>query len=138
MTGSRLFCSQRKSMPATEWETKRATSWRTLLVFLGTAACVVSLVQRATASGDAPQWMHALVGATLPSYDEKTNAVVLYSRPTLRFCPRTELGSMFAAFTGSCDRKDEILARWVSTLVRAKKSQVFMAGAFQPRARITR
>jgi len=66
-------------MPATEWETKRATSWRTLLVFLGTAACVVSLVQRATASGDAPQWMHALVGATLPSYDEKTNAVVLYS-----------------------------------------------------------
>jgi hypothetical protein len=31
------------------------------------------------AAGDAPQWMHALVGATLPSYDEKTNAVLLYS-----------------------------------------------------------
>ena len=35
-------------------------------------------VPRAAAS-DAPQWMHALVGVTLPSYDEKTDAVLLYS-----------------------------------------------------------
>src|ERR1700684_3954566 len=31
------------------------------------------------ASGDAPQWMHALVNAPLPAYDEKTDAVLLYS-----------------------------------------------------------
>jgi hypothetical protein len=37
------------------------------------------MVPRAAASGDAPQWMHALVGVTLPSYDEKTDAVLLYS-----------------------------------------------------------
>jgi len=43
------------------------------------AVCAVALVPRALASGDAPQWMHALVGATLPPYDEKTDAVVLYS-----------------------------------------------------------
>jgi hypothetical protein len=30
-------------------------------------------------AGDAPQWMHALVNAPLPSHDEKTNAVLLYS-----------------------------------------------------------
>jgi Domain of Unknown Function with PDB structure (DUF3857)/Transglutaminase-like superfamily len=34
---------------------------------------------RAAASGDAPQWMHALVNAPVPAYDEKTDAVLLYS-----------------------------------------------------------
>jgi hypothetical protein len=38
---------------------------------------------RATASGDAPQWMHSLVGVTVPSYDEKTDAVLLYSETNL-------------------------------------------------------
>jgi Domain of Unknown Function with PDB structure (DUF3857)/Transglutaminase-like superfamily len=37
------------------------------------------IVPRAAASGDAPQWMHALAGTTLPAYDEKTDAVLLYS-----------------------------------------------------------
>jgi len=41
------------------------------------AAC--ALVPRAAASSDAPQWMHALTGISLPSYDEKTDAVLLYS-----------------------------------------------------------
>jgi hypothetical protein len=36
-------------------------------------------VPQAAASGDAPQWMHALVGVPLPAYDEKTDAVLLYS-----------------------------------------------------------
>ena len=31
------------------------------------------------AAGDAPQWMHAVVNAPLPTYDEKTDAVLLYS-----------------------------------------------------------
>jgi len=31
------------------------------------------------AAGDAPPWMHGLVGVPLPSYDEKTDAVLLYS-----------------------------------------------------------
>lgn len=30
-------------------------------------------------AGDAPQWMHAQAQATLPTYDEKTDAVLLYS-----------------------------------------------------------
>lgn len=41
--------------------------------------CVLACVSPAAASADAPQWMHALVGVPLPSYDEKTDAVLLYS-----------------------------------------------------------
>jgi|HubBroStandDraft_1064217.scaffolds.fasta_scaffold00538_14 hypothetical protein len=77
--GSRLFCSQGKSMPVT----RRATNWRRLLVFLCVAVCVMTCAPRATASGDAPQWMHSLVGVTVPSYDEKTDAVLLYSETNL-------------------------------------------------------
>ncbi|HTS34893.1 MAG TPA: DUF3857 and transglutaminase domain-containing protein [Candidatus Solibacter sp.] len=40
------------------------------------AAC---LVGTSPAAADAPQWMHAQVNASLPSYDEKTDAVLLYS-----------------------------------------------------------
>jgi len=35
------------------------------------------------AGGDAPQWMHALVSAPLPSYDQKTDAVLLYSETSV-------------------------------------------------------
>jgi hypothetical protein len=69
--GSRLFCSPEKSM--------RVTNRRAQLGFFGVAIWVLAMVPRAAASSDAPQWMHALVGVTLPSYDEKTDAVLLYS-----------------------------------------------------------
>jgi hypothetical protein len=42
-------------------------------------AFTLAWTPRAAAGGDAPQWMHALVNAPLPSYDEKTDAVLLYS-----------------------------------------------------------
>ncbi|MGC1220327.1 MAG: DUF3857 and transglutaminase domain-containing protein [Candidatus Sulfotelmatobacter sp.] len=42
-------------------------------------ACIVIWAPQAAAGGDAPPWMHALVNAPLPSYDEKTDAVLLYS-----------------------------------------------------------
>jgi len=73
--GSRLSCSQGKSMRVT----KRVINRRTLAVFFWVAVWGVAIVPRAAAGGDAPQWMHALVGVTLPSYDEKTDAVLLYS-----------------------------------------------------------
>jgi hypothetical protein len=59
--------------------TERVTKRQALAFVLGVAAYVGSNVPRAAASGDAPQWMHALVGVTSPSYDEKTDAVLLYS-----------------------------------------------------------
>ena len=59
--------------------TEPATGRRVLLVCVWITLCVAAIVPRAAASGDAPPWMHALVGITLPSYDEKTDAVLLYS-----------------------------------------------------------
>ena len=76
--GSRSFCSQGKSMPAIKFGVNRFTGWRIASV-LCIALWMLSDVPQATASGDAPQWMHALVGVTLPAYDEKTDAVLLYS-----------------------------------------------------------
>ncbi len=52
---------------------------RLLLTFLLLAGAGIGGVPAAEASGDAPAWMHALIGAPLPSYNEKTEAVLLYS-----------------------------------------------------------
>jgi predicted transglutaminase-like cysteine proteinase len=67
---SKLSCNRGKFM--------RAINWRALLFSLWTAVWAVTAVPRA-AAGDAPQWMHALAGVQLPSFDEKTDAVLLYS-----------------------------------------------------------
>ena len=56
--------------------TRRVTS-RRLALMLWVAGWVLTGIPRAAA--DAPQWMHALAGVTLPSTDEKTDAVLLYS-----------------------------------------------------------
>jgi len=61
----------------------RVTERRELLCFFWIAICVVVMAPRAAASSDAPQWMHALAGVPLPSYDEKTDAVLLYSETNL-------------------------------------------------------
>lgn len=58
----------------------QATSRRTgLFTIFVAAACTVAFVPRAAAGGDAPAWMHAVAKAPLPAYDEKTDAVLLYS-----------------------------------------------------------
>ena len=76
--GYRLFCSRGKSMRVTNLVTSLVTSRRMRQVFFWVAVSFVTTEPRAAAS-EAPQWMRALVGATLPSYDEKTDAVLLYS-----------------------------------------------------------
>ena len=73
---SRLCCSPEKSMRATEFAMKLR---RARLLMFCAAVCVVAMLPRASAGSDAPQWMRTLVGVTLPSYDEKTDAVLLYS-----------------------------------------------------------
>ena len=57
----------------------RATKQRARLLVGSILACILASAPGAVASGDAPPWMHALVNAPLPSYDEKTDAVLLYS-----------------------------------------------------------
>jgi hypothetical protein len=68
---SRLYCSPEP--PA------RAISWRLGLGVLWAVGCILSCAPHALAGGEAPPWMHALVNVPLPAYDEKTDAVLLYS-----------------------------------------------------------
>jgi hypothetical protein len=42
-------------------------------------AVLAAFPLQAAAGNDAPPWMHSLTTATVPSYDEKTDAVLLYS-----------------------------------------------------------
>ncbi|MGA7849504.1 MAG: DUF3857 and transglutaminase domain-containing protein [Terriglobales bacterium] len=58
--------------------TKRVTGQPALLAFFWVAVWGMANVPLA-AAGDAPQWMHKLAGVALPSYNEKTDAVLLYS-----------------------------------------------------------
>ncbi|MGA8431341.1 MAG: DUF3857 and transglutaminase domain-containing protein [Candidatus Sulfotelmatobacter sp.] len=56
-----------------------ATSLRIFALAVSIAGCALICVPRASAAGDAPAWMHNAVAASLPAYDEKTDAVLLYS-----------------------------------------------------------
>ena len=55
----------------------RATSRQGLLLLFW--AALLGACAPPALAGDAPQWMHVLVNAPLPTYDEKTDAVLLYS-----------------------------------------------------------
>jgi Domain of Unknown Function with PDB structure (DUF3857)/Transglutaminase-like superfamily len=57
----------------------RATSRLPGLFLVWLVPCILLCVPNAFAGGDAPPWLHALVSAPLPTYDEKTDAVLLYS-----------------------------------------------------------
>jgi Domain of Unknown Function with PDB structure (DUF3857)/Transglutaminase-like superfamily len=67
---NRLFCKSERRTQATDRRFLLA-----LAIVVGAFACA----PHAVAAGDAPQWMHALVGVPLSPYDEKTDAVLLYS-----------------------------------------------------------
>jgi hypothetical protein len=71
----KLFCNPQPQLPVTNRRMARAV-FRLAIVAL---ACAPP----AFAGGDAPQWMHALVNVPLPAYDDKTDAVELYSETTV-------------------------------------------------------
>ncbi len=60
-----------------------AISWRIFLLAVWIAGCALIYVPRAAAGGDAPAWMHSAPAAPLPVYDEKTDAVLLYSETSV-------------------------------------------------------
>ena len=68
---NKSYCNPGRRPQATKTRSVRLAGW--------IAAALFVCVPNAMAGGDAPQWMHALVNAPLPSYDEKTDAVLLYS-----------------------------------------------------------
>src|ERR1700737_2927556 len=61
------------------WQRKPLTKLRIAgLWFAMLCACALAWPAR-SAAGDAPAWMHALVTASVPAHDEKTDAVEMYS-----------------------------------------------------------
>jgi hypothetical protein len=57
----------------------RATEQRGMLVAASIVATILAYAPLAAAGADAPRWMQSLINAPLPSYDERTDAVLLYS-----------------------------------------------------------
>jgi len=57
----------------------RAIRRKSGLSLTGIFICILVCVPNALAGGEAPAWMHAVVNAPLPVYDEKTDAVLLYA-----------------------------------------------------------
>jgi hypothetical protein len=53
------------------------------------------LVARLAVAGDAPSWIHAQAGATLPAHDEKTNAVVLYAETIITVQPNGKIKGLY-------------------------------------------
>ncbi len=68
---NRLFCNPERRL--------RLTDWNARLILVGVMVWIIGGVPRAAAGGNAPLWMHALVAAPLSPYDEKTEAILLYS-----------------------------------------------------------
>src|SRR5581483_4264910 len=66
---NRSFFNRVRRRPATD---------NRLRAFLYVGACVLACSLTCLA-GDAPPWMHAVVSAPLPTHDDKTDAVLLYS-----------------------------------------------------------
>lgn len=65
---NKLSCSLSELQPRTKPVT-----------LITSALCLLLLTCVPSQAGDAPSWMHALVNAPLPTHDEKTDAVILYS-----------------------------------------------------------
>lgn len=68
----------KNKLSCSPWVPVRAIRRSASFVLFWVAACTLTLVPQAAASGDAPSWMHAQVNAPLPAHDEKTEAVLLY------------------------------------------------------------
>ena len=67
--------------------------WRRLLTHCAFLAFLSLCFIPRSFGGDAPGWMHALVGVPLPTHDDKTNAILLYSEDVLNVQPNGKIKS---------------------------------------------
>jgi hypothetical protein len=64
-------------MPAIKFGLSESSRWA--LAVLWIIGWLTLFAPQAAAGGGGPQWLHGLIEAQLPDYDEKTDAVLLYS-----------------------------------------------------------
>src|SRR5271166_6222393 len=72
---SKLCCNPAALRPASN--RKRRSALRIAIVLA--AGCCGAFCPLLSLAGDAPAWMHAAAAAPLPSHDDKTDAVTVYS-----------------------------------------------------------
>jgi transglutaminase-like putative cysteine protease len=73
---------------------------RTGSLRIGALLASLSLLgARLAVAGDAPSWIHAQTGATLPAHDDKTNAVVLYAETILTVQPNGKIKRLYREVT---------------------------------------
>src|SRR5258707_2110979 len=69
---------------------------RTGSLRIGALLATLSLFgARLAVAGDAPSWIHAQAGATLPAHDDKTNAIVLYAETILTIQPNGKIKELY-------------------------------------------
>jgi len=69
---------------------------RTGSLRIGALLATLSLIgARLAVAGDAPSWIHAQAGATLPAHDDKTNAIVLYAETILTIQPNGKIKKLY-------------------------------------------
>jgi transglutaminase-like putative cysteine protease len=69
---------------------------RTGSLWLGSVMATLTLLgARLACAGDAPSWIHAQAGATLPAHDDKTNAVVLYAETIITVQPNGRIKKLY-------------------------------------------
>ncbi len=127
---SRLYYNPARQPRAISRSVAKIVSWT--VVFLLACTC------RAAASSDAPQWMHALVGVRLPSYDEKTDAVLLHSETNVTVVStdkvRTHVREAYRILRPNGREHGTV---WVHFNPQIKIISL-MAGAFRHKAKTTR
>jgi len=85
---SKSFLSLRRHLRGTN---SMLASLRHSLLTIAAAGAVFLSPLPAHANNDAPGWMHAALNAPLPSYDEKTSAVLLYAEDILTVQPNGKI-----------------------------------------------
>ena len=86
---SRLCYNRARWRRRSSWGTEKVRRSAPLVCLL--AAIALAGAPAVRGANDAPGWMHALAGVTLPSYDGKTNAVLLYADDVLAVQPNGKI-----------------------------------------------
>lgn len=125
-------------MPVTKRARVAKCGVERLGLLLCAAALATALAPQAAASSDAPQWMHSLVGISLPSYDEKTEAVLLYSDTSVTVLSedkvRTHVRKAYKILRPEGRERGIVGVEFYP----GKKLRICMDGAFRRKARTMR
>ncbi len=118
-------------------ETKHVGQRPSIVGLLALAACTLAATPHAMAA-DAPRWMHALVNAPLPTYNDKMDAVRLFSEEILTVQPNGKIKTVKREAYKILRPGARSTARSALPTIPKRVSPASTHGAFRPRAKTTR